>query len=246
MEGKEYEDIIHDLFLKRGVLVKRDPNIQGLKPDFLVFNSARQCLLECTTLSFGQNCKRHDHLWGTKDPNQLNARLYCSLEQKLKKYTVEVCGSTPLVIAIFNGDCARFDSSILEATLGAWRYSSGKCVNLWTGTEDADGLFGKHPHCSGIIHSTHSDHLFIPNPNAINTVDTELFTFASIAEPQIHPGGVNASKPKSPPEDAVVQRIRGKSIMIDGRPLIQADSVIDLHGVSEDGIPRISIEMKID
>ena len=246
MNGKIYENTIHNLLLGGGFLVKRDPNIQGLTPDFMVSDMATQCLIECTTLSFGRNCERHDHLWGTNDPTQLNARLYCSLEGKLQKYTAEVCDSIPLVIAIFNEDCARFDTSILEAALGAWRFHSRKWVNLWAGTEDADGLFGKYTHCSGIIHSTPSDHLFVPNPNAINPVSTEFFTFASIAEPQIHPDGVNASKPKSPPNDAPVQRIRDKGMTIDGQPFRQTDSVIDIHGVSEDGIPGISITLKVD
>ncbi len=246
MDGKVYEDIIHDLFLGRGVLVRRHPNIQGLTPDFLVSDLAGQCLVECTTLTFGRNCEKHDHLWGTNDPTQLNARLHCSLEGKLQKYTAEVCGGIPLVVAIFNEDCARFDSSILEAALGAWRFQSGKWVNLWAGTDDADGLFGKYPHCSGIIHSTPSDHLFVPNPNAINPVSTEFFTFASISEPLIHPDGVNASEPKSPPKNAPLQRIRNRNSTIDGQPFRQTDSVIDILGVSEDGNPEISITLKVD
>ena len=147
MDGKLYENTIRNLFLERGFPVEQDPNIQGLTPDFLVSDLEKKCLIECTTLSFGQNCKKHDHLWGTNDPTQLNARLYCSLERKLQKYADDVCDGIPLVIAIFNEDCARFDTSILEAALGAWRFHSGQWVNLWAGTEDAGGLFDKYPHC---------------------------------------------------------------------------------------------------
>ena len=246
MDGKLYEDTIHNLFLERGFPVDKDPKVHGLTPDFLVSDLETKCLIECTTLSFGQNCEKHDHLWGTNDPTQLNARLYCSLEKKLQKYVEDVCDGIPLVIAIFNEDCARFDSCIFEAVLGAWRFHSGQWVNLWAGTEDAVGLFGKYPHCSGIIQSTPSDHLFVPNPDAINPVSTEFFTFASIAEPLIHPDGVTASEPKSPPKDAPLQRIRNRNIKIDGQPLHQTDSVIDILGESEDGTPEIGITMIVD
>ena len=114
MDGKLYENTIRNLFLERGFPVEQDPNIQGLTPDFLVSDLEKKCLIECTTLSFGQNCKKHDHLWGTNDPTQLNARLLSRASTKHTSGAEQKCTTREV---IGQRKCPRqlFGRSVTEA-----------------------------------------------------------------------------------------------------------------------------------
>ena len=161
------------------------------------------CLIECTILARSNTCRHSRHIYGHDDPNRLNERLYYKIEEKLKAYPKQIIGGHSLVVAVQNECCALYDSSVMEVAFGAWRFQAGTWTNLWDGTPDVDGLFGKYPHCSGILHSTWNFHLFIPNPDTAIPADPSLFQFADIAEPEfLSNGSINASAAARPPKEA--------------------------------------------
>ena len=246
MTGQEYEDLIASLVLRAGFFVKREPVITGKTPDIWVKGrDGGECIIECTTLSRSRDCRHGKHVFGFDDPNNLNARLYAKIEEKLRKYTEGIIGGLPLVIAVRNECCSFFDSSAMETALGAWRYGSDRWNNLWAGTDDAWGLFGKYSQCSGFLHSTWTDHLFIPILTLGPKQILLCFLFASVAEPVFHPSGVvKASSPKNPPEDAIVAKIRG--VTVHGLPpgAMLVDGVFEVVG-EEDGVPQVVFHGKM-
>ena len=246
MTRTEYEDRIATLVKSAGLFVESEPPVQGKTPDILVKSpDGMECIIECTTLSPSRVCQHGKHVFGLDDPNSLNARLYEKIQEKLKNYAKDIIGNRSLVIAVQNACCSFYDSSAMEVALGAWRYGSSEWKNLWEGTEDAFGLFGKYGHCSGILHSTWSDHLFIPNPGARLQADRDVFHFASVAEPVFQPSGmIKASPPINPPKDAVVTKIRGATIHGLPPDSILVDSVVEVIG-EEDGVPQVAIHIKL-
>ena len=245
--GLRYENTLTRL-VSQSAFINREPNIGGKTPDILATNLlGHKTVIECTTLERGISCRHADHIFGSTDPNELNCRLYHSIEQKLKKYSADWTGNLSLVIAIENRDCSMYDSSMIDVAFGAWRYRAGKWCNLWEGTEDAHGLFGKYEHCSGILHSTWSDHLFVPNPRAKNKADPDLFTFASIAEPKRYANGIiPASQPKRPSQDAVVNKIRGATIVGVPPGTVPSESVIEVLGYDPDGTAQLVVHLRIN
>lgn len=244
--GRLYENTIAEL-VSQWAPIKREPTIGEKTPDILATSGPGQkTIIECTTLERGISCRHADHIFGSTDPTELNCRLYFSIEQKLIRYSREWTGNLPLVVAIENKDCAMYDSSIMDVAFGAWRYLAGRWINLWQGTEDAHGLFGKYQHCSGILHSTWSDHLFIPNPTAINHVDPDLFGFASIAKPKRYANGIiEASEPKTLPRDAPVNKIRGATITGVPPGTIATESVIEVLGYGPDGVAELAVHIRV-
>ena len=246
MTGQEYEDLIASLVVRAGFFVKREPVINGKTPDILVKGrDGVECIIECTTLSRSRDCQHGRHVFGLDGPNSLNARLYAKMEEKLTKYTEGIIGGFPLVIAVHNECCSFFDSSAMETAFGAWRYGSDGWNNLWAGTDGAWGLFGKYSQCSGFLHSTWTDHLFIPNPNARTKADIAVFPFASAAELVFHPSGlVKASSPRNPSEEAIVAKIRGATVhgLPPGTTLV--DGVFEVVG-EKDGVPQVVFHGKM-
>lgn len=133
----------------------------------------------------------------------------------------------------------------MEVAFGAWRFQAGTWTNLWDGTPDVDGLFGKYPHCSGILHSTWNFHLFIPNPDTAIPADPSLFQFADIAEPEfLSNGSINASAAARPPKEAHFQKIRNATIkgLPPGGILLEGDFEL----IEEvDGIPQFVMHAKV-
>ena len=246
MARTEYENKIADLLLRTGAFVQQEPLIEGKTPDILAKSvSKSDCLIECTTLARSNTCQHGKHIYGLDDPNRLNERLYYKIEDKLKVYPKQIIGDHSLVVAVQNECCALYDSSVMEVAFGAWRYQAGRWTNLWAGTPDADGLFGKYPHCSGILHSTWIFHLFIPNPDTATPVDPTLFQFADIAEPKFFSNGsVSASTSVQPPKEALVRKIRNATVkgLPAGAILLEGDFEI----IGEvDGIPEVQMHAKI-
>ena len=246
MPRTEYENRIADLLLRAGAFVQQEPLIERKTPDILAKSMLNYaCLIECTTLARSNTCRHSRHIYGHDDPNRLNERLYYKIEEKLKAYPKQIIGGHSLIVAVQNECCALYDSSVMEVAFGAWRFQAGTWTNLWDGTPDVDGLFGKYPHCSGILHSTWNFHLFIPNPDTAIPADPSLFQFADIAEPEfLSNGSINASAAARPPKEAHFQKIRNATIkgLHPGEILLEGDFEL----IEEvDGVPQFVMHAKV-
>ena len=242
IKGTNYEQYVTNL-VSRNATVKCHPSIGGKTPDLLAIDQQKQeCIIECTTLNQSLNCEHMQHAF-TKDPAKLNERLYDSLERKMRKYGKGMIGQRAFVVAIQNECCGFFDKSVQDVVMGAWRFRQGNLVNLWEAEEYAYGLFGLYPHCSGILHSTWTDHLYFPNPRSITPANLDLFPFASIADPAPQTSGQLRviRQPTDTPSDAPLQKIRGATIH--GLPPgnVPMDTVAKVVGKDEEGRPIIEI-----
>lgn len=240
VKGPAYENYVMGL-LTRIAEVEHEPSIGGKTPDLLVTDdTGRECIIECTTLSQSPDCLHNLHAF-TKDPTRLNERLYNSLREKMRKYGKAVIGKRSYVVAIQNECCGFFDKSVQDVVMGAWRFRHGRWKNLWEGENYASGLFGMYPGCSGVLHSTWTDHLYFPNPRCKIPVSLEIFSFASIVDPRPHPDGhVKVIRQvSSPPNDAVMTTVRG--VTFRGLPpgTIVPQMVWKVVGRDEDGTAHL-------
>ena len=250
VRGRNYEKYVMDL-VGRQAEVEYEPAIDGRTPDLLVRDrNGDECIVECTTLSSSPDCDHNLHS-SNSDPARLHGRLYSSLENKMRIYTKELTRHRAYVVAIQNECCSFFARSVRDVLMGAWRLRQGQPVNLWEGENYGDGLFGMYPHCSGVLHSTWSDHLYFPNPRCAISVNLDLFSFARIADPI--PRGNGAVKflrqAIDLPGDTIMTNI-GPAYSVDGKRLIMdhsldIESVVEVIGEDEDGTPMVSIHMTI-
>ena len=248
VRGRNYEKYVMNL-VERQAEVEYQPTIDGKTPDLLVRDrKGDECIIECTTLSSSPNCDHKLHSFSS-DPIRLHERLYSSLENKMRTYTKELTQDRAYVVAIQNECCSFFAKSVRDVLMGAWRFRPGPPVKLWEGQDYEDGLFGMYPHCSGVLHSTWSDHLYFPNPRCAISANLDLFAFARIADPlpQFN-GSVKIVRPAiNHPDDTVITSIGpaysddGKHFIIDHR--LAVESVAEVIGESEDGTPMLQIHM---
>lgn len=250
----EFEE--HIVFLLRrnhALRVSRECRFKRKTPDILIHNDEKSlCIVECTSINTGARCNQADHRIGDRNPNELQERLYASIVKKIEKYTPEIIGKIPLVIAIRNDDCSHQDLAIYDVVTGASRFVNGVEQMMWCG-EYRFGIFGNpmYRHCSGVIHASGShDYLFVRNPNATNPTDEGLFEFAQIAQSERYNQHyrIDASSPVASCPNSLMQIVRNEEpkIHLPGGGVITLTSptaapTVNIVGTSEDGKPLIEL-----
>ena len=236
--------------------VSRHNRFKNKTPDILVYDSKSRCIVECTSITTGARCNRADHRIGNANPHELQERLYASIVAKIEKYTPDIIGEIPLVIAIRNDDCSHQDLAIYDVVTGASRFVDGKERMMWDG-EYRHGIFGnpEYRHCSGVIHAAGShDYLFVRNPNATNPADEGLFEFAQIAQSERYNQNyrIDASSPVATCPDSFMQIVRdadAKIKMPDGQEITlispTAAPTVNIVGTSDDGTPLTEMAMDL-
>ena len=258
----DYEDFIERVMDRDpSINIARDPEFNGMTPDILATaDDGAKCIVECTSIKTKIKCDRSGHS-DALNFDEFHRPLYDACDDKLRTYTPSVIGIIPLVVAVKNLCCDNFATALSDVAVGPIRSKEGRWVSLWAGTPYAAGIFGQYPHCSGILMSSRSDDIFMPNPFTTNAADPRFFSFARFCGKPVMPNGQMTIKDAENPHSEYFDKphqlspeetyhMREQVAKLDGIPVedvfIATSGEFVPEGVDDDGTVRGFYRVTID